>query len=103
MKEGLSYNIKALKKDFKKLATDIELSAEQAVQKVVTQHTAFFMSFDETEAIPFVDKKKGAMVFSGNIEKDAGMSVEDFIQLKTKEITENTKEALQRSIMEVLK
>lgn len=65
MSSALTVDTKKIKKDLKELGKSANHAAANAVQVAIRQAGAFYMSFDETESLPYVKDEDGYITVVG--------------------------------------
>lgn len=92
---------RALKKDIQTLGKRVTAASVDAVNIAVKQTGSFYMSFDETTAIPFTAGTLGQLSVSGKGLETAG-SVEEILALQTQMAVETMSAVLQKGLKEAL-
>lgn len=93
---------KSLEKTLKQLGKTVQKTSADAVRVAVKQASAFYMSFDDTESLPYVKDTDGMITVSGK-GLAAGTSSVDEVLARQTQIASNTMEMqLQKGLREFL-
>lgn len=93
---------KALEKALKSLGKTTQKSANNAVKVAVKQANAFYMSFDDTESLPYVKDADGMIIVSGKgLAADAN-SVDEVLARQTQIAADAMETQLQLGLKEFL-
>lgn len=101
MSKAATVDTKRLKQAVRRLGTAAERSASNAVKVAITQANAFYMSFDETEAVPYTANTEGRIVVSSRNLDNLG-SIEDVLAAQTQIAVDTMNAVVQSGIKEVL-
>lgn len=100
---GTTVDTKQLGKDIKKLGKAVSQAAAGATKVALRQAQAFYMSFDETESVPYVKDSDGMITVSGpGLSRDSQASIEDVLAKQTWIASETAQQFIQRKLKEVL-
>ena len=101
MSKAATVDTKRLKQAVRRLGTAAERSASDAVKIAMTQASAFYMSFDDVEAVPYSVNSEGRIVISGSALDKAG-SIEDVLAIQTQIAADTLNSVVQQGLKEVL-
>lgn len=101
MSRAVKVDTRELKRAVRRLGTAAERSASDAVKIAVTQASAFYMSFDDVEAVPYSVNSEGRIVISGSALDKAG-SIEDVLAIQTQIAADTLNSVVQQGLKEVL-
>ena len=94
-------NTKQVQKELKNLGQRVKKVAVEAVQTAINKEAAFTMSFDDVEALPWLQNGTGYLVVSGTssatVEAAALEHTFAAVQIMEQSLKEGLKEALERS------
>lgn len=99
--KSTTVDTKALKKDIQALGKRVSASSSEAVNVAIKQAGAFYMSFDETEAVPFVSGADGMITVSGK-GLERAESIEEVLALQTQAAVGTMARILQKGLKEAL-
>lgn len=91
------------KKDLKKVITKIDRQATYVSRTVLADMKNKFVSFDETEVIPFSAGPTGQITLSGTNLEDSDTSLEAILAKETDKLTEIATHEFTKSVKEVFK
>lgn len=91
-----------LKKAVRRLGTAAERSAAQAVKVAIAQSSAFYMSFDEAEAVAYDTQGSGRIVVSSSKLENAA-SIEDVLAAQAQIAATTMNTIVQNGLKEALK
>lgn len=91
------------KKDLKKVIKQIDSKATFVTNQVLADMKNKFVSFDETEVIPFSAGPTGQITLSGQNLKDSDTSLEAILAKETDKLTEIARNEFTKSVKEVFK
>lgn len=98
MKKGSStYDTRGLKKAVKKLIKEVSKSSHDTVQETIADSQNGLVSFDEAEAVPYVEGNNGTLVFTvddSNAVDDISVVAEAMLDKAEALLTYKVKEAL---------
>ena len=97
-------NTKVLKKDIKRLGKTATMIANEAVRVSIEQASAFYMQFDDVEAVPFAKNTNGNIVVTGSglVDTSDG-SVAEVMAFQTGVASRTLQTALNNGLREVFK
>ena len=101
MSKAVKVDTRELKRAVRRLGTAAERSASNAVKIAMTQASAFYMSFDDVEAVPYSVNSEGRIVISGSALDKAG-SIEDVLAIQTQIAADTLNSVVQQGLNEVL-
>lgn len=100
---SVQIDTKKLSRDIKALGKTTSKAAADATKVALQQAQAFYMSFDETESVPFVKDSNGMITVSGpGLSRDSQASIEDVLAKQTWIAAETAQQFIQRKLREVL-
>lgn len=101
MSKAATVDTKRLKQAVRRLGIAAERSASDAVKIAISQANAFYMSFDETEAVPYAVNAEGRIVVSSRNLDNLG-SIEDVLAAQTQIAVDTMNAVIQNGIKEAL-
>lgn len=101
MSKATTVDTQALKKDVQALGKRVSASSAEAVNIAIKQAGAFYMSFDETDSIPYIAGSDGQITVSGKGLENAG-SVEEVLAIQTQLAVDTLNQVLQKGLKEAL-
>lgn len=93
---------KSLEKTLKKLGTTAQKASTDAVKVAVRQAGAFYMSFDETESLPYVKDADGMITVSGKGLAAGTSSIDEVLARQTQIASDTMQTQLQKGLREFL-
>lgn len=103
MSSPLQVDMRQVQKDIKKLGKTVQRTANDAVRIAIRQVGAFYMSFDDTESVPYVKEADGKITVSGPGLAKAADSPEDVLARQTQIAAGTLQQVLDAGIKEALK
>lgn len=103
MSSPLSVDMRQVRKDLNKLGKTVQKTADNAVKVAIRQVGAFYMSFDDTESVPYVKEADGKITVSGPGLAKAADSIEDVLAIQTQVAAGTLQRVLTDGIKEALK
>lgn len=95
---------KQFERDIKRLKSTASGIAEEAIRASINQAKAFYMQFDETEAVPYTRNTDGTITVSGPGLVDASDgSVEEVLQIATQVAFTTLKDVVNNGLKEAVK
>ena len=101
MSKAVKVDTHELKQAVRRLGTAAERSASDAVKIAMTQASAFYMSFDDVEAVPYSVNSEGRIVISGSALDKVG-NIEDVLAIQTQIAADTLNSVVQQGLKEVL-
>lgn len=94
---------RTLKRDIQALGKRVSQAAGVATKVAVQQAGAFYMQFDETEAVPYVKNSNGMITVAGpNLEALTDEGVEELLAAQTQIAAGTLQRVVQKGIKEAL-
>lgn len=103
MSSPLQVDMRQVQKDIKKLGKTVQRTANDAVRIAIRQVGAFYMSFDDTESVPYVKEADGKITVSGPGLAKVADSPEDVLARQTQIAAGTLQQVLDAGIKEALK